>query len=118
LPLFFRNFYPNHAGPTPEYEQELLDHLAISRFNSSYLKECGIVRLVPQADCLKPSLSKIPEHQRCKPFVQFFLERNPGYVNGDELVCLARIAASNFTRMAQRFVNPGGMEEWRSGVME
>ena len=108
LPLFFRLFYPNVATPTPVFEQYLIDHLANQKFGSSYLKEHGIVRSVPKADYLKASLAEIPVHRRHKPYVQFFLDRNPGYLHGDELVCLARISTSNFTRIAQRFVKfPG-----------
>lgn len=106
LPLFFHQFYPAYSEPTPEYEQSLLDYLATYKFNSCYLKERGIVQLSPPADRLKPSLARIPDRKRQKPHVQFFLERNPGYVNGDELVCLASISNTNFTRMARRFVKP------------
>ncbi len=104
LPLFFQQFYPNCATPTPDYEQQLLDFLATRKFNGCYVKSQGIVRLTPQADRLKPALADVPNHKRCKPHIQFFLERNPGYVNGDELACLAQISASNFTHMAQRFM--------------
>ena len=105
LPLFFQNFYPSYATPTPAYEQQLLDSLAMRKFSDCYVKSQGIVRLIPRADRLKPELADIPGHQRGKRHIQFFLERNPGYVNGDELVCLARISAANFTPIAQRFVN-------------
>jgi hypothetical protein len=110
LPLFFRVFYPNVATPTPAFEQHLIDHLADQKFGSAYLKEHGIVRLVPKADRLKSSLAEIPSHKRRKPYVQFFLARNPGYSHGDELVCLTRISASNFSGVAQRFVNLPGVQ--------
>ena len=104
LPLFFRVFYPNFATATPVFEQNLLDHLAIKKFGTSYLQKRGIVRLVPGADRLRSSLAQVPVHKRRKPDVRFFLDRNPGYVHGDELVCLAPITTSNFTKIAQRFV--------------
>lgn len=106
LPLFFHSFFPQYASPTPVYEQDLLDQLASQKFGTCYVQNRGIVRFSPRADRLKDELAEIPENNRLKPHVRFFLERNPGYVNGDELVCLARIAMPNFTRPALRFVNP------------
>ena len=105
LPLFFKEFYPSYASPTPPYEQGLKDHLASEKFGTYYLKDEGIVRVCPQADRLKESLAQLPENKRLKQHVIFFTEQNPGYLDGDELVCLARISQPNFTRTALRFVN-------------
>jgi hypothetical protein len=33
--------------------------------------------------------------------VQFFLQQNPGYLNGDELVCLAEYSLDNTRRTAR-----------------
>lgn len=104
LPLLFTTFYPNYAAPTPAYEQELLDMLATQKFGDCYRPERGIVQFSPQADYLKQELSAIPAHKRQNPHVRFFLERNPGYIQGDELACLTRISLPNFTRAAQRFL--------------
>lgn len=104
LPLFFRHFYPCRAMPTPLYEQELLDWLATRKFNACYLKAQGIVRMHPPADRLKPEFAAVPPQKQRRPHVRYFLDRNPGYTEGDELVCLARIAPSNFTAFAQKFM--------------
>lgn len=104
LPLLFTTFYPNYAVPTPAYEQELLDTLAIQKFGGCYCPERGIVEFSPKADYLNQELANIPAHKRHDQHVQFFLNRNPGYTEGDELVCLSRIVYSNFTRAAQRFL--------------
>jgi len=34
----------------------------------------------------------------------FFLEKNPGYVNGDELVCLTEIRNGNYTPAGERML--------------
>jgi len=36
---------------------------------------------------------------------QFFLRSNPGYLEGHELVCVARIAPDNFTNGLLRVLN-------------
>ena len=55
-------------------------------------------------DRLTAELAAIPDSKREQPHVRFFLDRNPGYVNGDELVCLAEISEANLTSAALRFV--------------
>ncbi len=104
LPLFFKEFYPNHTSTMPVYEQDLREHLAQKKFGEFYVKEQGIVRIFPSADRLAQELVHIPENKRKRPHVKFFTKNNPGYHRGDELVCLARISESNFTRKALRFV--------------
>ncbi|PIE34182.1 hypothetical protein CSA56_08570 [candidate division KSB3 bacterium] len=104
LPLFFQNFYPNYLAEAPLNTQKLMQELARKKFGPCYHHEQGIVRMIPQADRLQKEFAVIPENKRQNPHVRFFTERNPGYLDGDELVCLARIVPSNFTRMAQRFV--------------
>ncbi len=104
LPLFFKRFYPNYASATPEYEHALISHLASEKFGRFYLEDQGIVRIIPKANRLKENLAYIPANKYNKPYMKFFTKQNPGYVEGDELVCLARISPLNFTHRAQRFV--------------
>ena len=104
LPLFFKRFYPNCRTETPLETRELMESLAYRKFGEFYHKEQGIVRVVPRADSLQEQFASIPEHKRKNPHVRHFTAHNPGYTEGDELVCLARISASNFTPKAQRFV--------------
>jgi hypothetical protein len=42
---------------------------------------------------------------------QFFLRINPGYLQGHELVCVARIASDNFTEGLKRVMRAGGIDE-------
>ena len=40
------------------------------------------------------------------PHIAFFLDRNPGFVRGDELVCLTRIDDRNLTPAGRRMARP------------
>lgn len=104
LPLFFETFYPNYVTETPVYEQELIDHFASLKFGEFYLKDQGIIRILPRADRLQADLARIPEHKKKNPHVRFFVAHNTGYTEGDELVCLTRISPANLTRIAKRLV--------------
>jgi len=102
--LFFKKFYPNYREQTPEFEKELIDYLAKKKFGKFYIKEKGIVKIHPPADRLKPELARIPEHKLKNPHVKFFLDRNPEYINGTELVCIAEIKKENLKKYGLRFI--------------
>jgi hypothetical protein len=105
LPVFYRSFYPRVDAPTPPDVQATIDAIAAERFGDGYDPARGIVRFArPQV--LAGDLLDVPRGRELDPHVRFFLARNPGYVNGDELVCLTRVHDDNLTpaggRMARR----------------
>jgi hypothetical protein len=104
LPLFWREFYPRFDTPTPPEQERLLNFLARERFASQYLPERGIVRFA-QSQRLHDGLNQIPMGKTADPHVSFFLQRNPGHVLGDELVCLTELAYKNLTAAGRRMVN-------------
>lgn len=101
LPVFFCSFYPRHDQETPLEAQALLDALAFERFGSRYDPFRGIVRF-QRPQVLAPDLLEVPTGRAQDEHVVFFLARNPGYVRGDELVCLTRIHDSNLTPAGRR----------------
>ena len=99
LPVFWREFYPRVDG-SPE-AKAFADTLARERFGDGYDAAAGIVRFArPQV--LVPELLDVPAGRTGDPHVDFFLERNPGYVRGDELVCVTNIGAHNLTPAGRR----------------
>jgi len=105
LPLYFIHFYPTHNVDTPEFEKELMDQLASQYFSNFFFREKGIVRIQPPADRLKEELAIIPDAKKSDPHVQLFMNKNPGYINGDELVCITKIDYDNFTRATRKFID-------------
>ena len=102
LPVFFRDFHPRCDGAAT-LEEGLLSTLARERFGSQYDEATGIVRLAkPQV--LAPDLVTLPSGRLTDPHVAFFLARNAGFVDGDELACLARIDDANLTPAARRMM--------------
>ena len=100
LPVFFAEFTPcrNRA---PGVDSALLEALAASRFGPRFDRATGIVRL-EKPQVLAPELLDVPQGRTRDPHVAFFIDRNPGYTHGDELVCLARVADDNLTTAAKR----------------
>jgi hypothetical protein len=101
LPVFFRSFYPRYDAHMPADDQALLDAVAGERFGSRYDAAAGVVRLA-QPQVLVDDLLCVPQGRTSDEHIAFFLSRNPGYVSGEELVCLTRIDDDNLTPAGRR----------------
>jgi hypothetical protein len=100
LPLFFREFYPRADGGAPL--KPLLDTIAAAKFGDAYDPDSGVVRLATPAP-LRDGVSD-PELRMHNPDVRFFVTRNPGHANGDELACLVPIDVANLTSAGLRMI--------------
>lgn len=110
LPVFWKDFYPHHARPTPARIRDEMDSLSRALFDEQYRAAEGIVRFdEPQA--LRPELGGIPASRLADPHVRFFAASNPGHVRGDELVCWTRLAHDNLTRAGARMWHAGDPAE-------
>jgi hypothetical protein len=103
LPRNFREYWPRHDLPTPPWELALMDNIATQIYRSAWRAERGIVmrsgqkRLQPDAAPLEPQPVGTPE-------LEFFARANPGHAEGDMLVCLAPLTASNWMHAAKRAI--------------
>jgi hypothetical protein len=104
LPTFWQQFYPRYDLPTPPTLAALIDFLCWNQFQHHYDEAAGVIRL-SQPQALREGLRQIPVERLSDPHVAFFLQRNPGYVQGDELVCLTEITEANLTAAGRRMWN-------------
>ena len=102
LTVFYREFFPRHDTPTPPDMQALMDHLAEARRGAEYIRELGVVRFQHGATPLREGVAAVTDERLHDPHVALYIERNPGHVNGDELVCLTRVHSDNFTPAGRR----------------
>jgi hypothetical protein len=94
LPVFFRDFAPR---PSEVHQSALLTRLARARFGERFEAASGVVRLAsPQV--LRP----IADERHRNEHAAYFERRNPGWVCGDELVCLAELSRENLTSAGRR----------------
>jgi hypothetical protein len=104
LPVFWREFFPRFDRTTPAEEQSLLNQLAQERFGAQFDSGASLVRFTrPQR--LRAGLKEVPPGRETDPHVTFFMARNPGHANGDELVCLTEICPENLTRAGRRMTS-------------
>lgn len=105
LSVFWRRFHPRFDGPTPARARRLLEALSRERFGDLYDAEAGVVRF-QRPQVLRPELLEVPTGRQLDPHVRFFLERNPGFVHGDELVSLTSLEPDNLTPAGRRMLRP------------
>lgn len=99
-PLFFKDFYPSQQKPTPPEVQIFMDTLASARFGTQY--QNGVI-LPEKPDYLRSGVEDVPQRKTQDPDVHFFLQHNPHFHLGHELVCLCRLHPDNLTSMAARY---------------
>ncbi|WP_231724710.1 hypothetical protein [Leptotrichia sp. oral taxon 847] len=102
LPTYFKNFCPKADYTESEMEKKIKDIYAEKIYDSRYCKENGIVKNDGTNDFLRENVVVLSEKQLKNKNIQFFLEKNPNYKKGDELVCLAEISFDNLTNLGKR----------------
>ena len=104
LPVYFNDFYPRQAAPTPPSFQLRLDAVARHKFGDHYNATTGLIAPPGEKERLVPDLAVVPEHRQRDPQVAFFLQRNPEHMHGVELACLAHLTSDNFRPAIHRLL--------------
>ncbi len=108
LPVFFREFYPRRSVMTPPWAKETIDLLARAKFAAAYDADAGLVRAAPEQCHLRGEVGEVTATRLTDPDICYFVERNPGHAQGDELCCLAPLTRANFTEAAYRIIGKVG----------
>jgi hypothetical protein len=96
LPLFARRFHPHPENQEAEWAR-LAGHVAARLFGESWKPVEGVIRFPSSQGHLREELAI---GRGTNPWVLYFLERNPGYARGEELVCFTEMGESNLRRGA------------------
>ncbi|MCI5221900.1 MAG: hypothetical protein D3924_04330 [Candidatus Electrothrix sp. AR4] len=99
LPAFARSFYPHWLINRSDLKS-LADALAAEKFGGVYNSTTGVV--AASQGHLKEGIALPTEREKTKQSVRFFLERNPNYIKGHELVCLCELALENMQPLTAR----------------
>lgn len=83
--------WPRHDRPTPPFAARVLDLLARDKFGEAWDPEQGILRFEVCQGRLKRGVAPIEARLLEHPDIRFFVERNPGHADGDELCCLGEV---------------------------
>ena len=102
LTVFYKEFYPRYDRPTPPEMQAMMEYLATQRFGTDYHCGEGVVRFQDGATPLRRGIAEVSDERLHDPHIAFYISRNPGHVNGDELVCITQIHPDNLTAAGRR----------------
>jgi hypothetical protein len=102
LPVFFNEFYPVHDRPTPARYMRLLDRVCTVRFGDAWQPHAGVLDFGEEHERLRRSMCTIPSHRASDLHVRHFLARNPDFMHGIELACIAPVRRANFNRAGLR----------------
>ena len=116
LPAFTRKFYPNYREATPAQLQSIIDQLATRKFRDAYQTDAGILHFPESRGHLRPEWDELSDDIIRKPHVAFFLQKNPDYALGDELVCLTELNDKNM-RFVSRTAFIEGMDSCQDGQL-
>jgi hypothetical protein len=107
IPFFFKEFSPRYDKPTSACDKAVMDAFGKMKYPRHYNPATGVITFTPQR--LKPeSVDAIPV--KLDAHTQFFLRCNPGYLDGHELVCVAKVSPDNFTNALKRLLSFEGLE--------
>jgi len=100
LPILFNRYFPNEKSKTPSHVQEFMDALGVYKFKTLYNPSTGVVKALPNGQFLKEIYH--PEIQSNKTYEKFFYHKNPGYMHGDELLCIAELSLDTISPYIKR----------------
>ncbi len=106
LPAFFNSFYPRYDRQTPLWEIGLINSLGRRKFADQYNAHKGVVVPSGHSPSLKKEFATLSKAHQTNPHVQFFLQANPGFRLGEELVCIARFDEQNLKPHLFRRLRP------------
>lgn len=104
LPTFFSTFYPSYKVETPKEIKDIIN--AFGRFYSieEYNEKTGVICYRGIKDRLKEHVADISEERLKDKNIAFFIEKNPGYIKGNDIVCLTKLSKSNLKPHIKSFL--------------
>jgi len=101
MPRNFHTYWPRYDAPTPEPMAALIDHLALQVYGPAWRPARGLAVRSGQKR-LRPTAAPLNLERDTSPELEFFARTNPGHAEGDMLVCLCPLTASNWLSVARK----------------
>jgi hypothetical protein len=98
----FPRTVPRYDWEPPAERVAFLHELATRWFGSQYDAGRGILRFEEQHYRVRDGIAPIDRAAAAHPHIAFFAERNPGHVDGEELVCLTEVRLRDLARTMVR----------------
>jgi hypothetical protein len=108
LPTFGKSFYPHWSLDRSDLKP-LADFLAREKFGADYNPATGVVEFPESRGHLKDEIAEPAAEEKTKEAVRFFLQRNPNFRRGHELVCLCELEEHNMRPLTKRIFSRGAV---------
>ena len=87
----FAYHYPRHDQATPPEYKKLMNEFYAQKFGEHYHPDTGIISYEGRSCALKDHVADITPELLQEPRIAFFQEQNPGWHEGHELTCIAKM---------------------------
>lgn len=101
MPVFGKSFYPHWSIDRSDLKP-IADMLASEMFPDEYNPTSGVIEFAQSRGHLRPEIALPTADELERDGVRFFLERNPGFTRGHELVCLCEVEERNMKPLTLR----------------
>lgn len=102
IPMFFKKAYPNYREDTPKEIQELIIAFGRSAYPNEFDHKDGVIKYNKIKDKLKEGIADIDEKKLRDRDIEFFVQKNPTYKEGNDLVCITSLKRENLKPAANR----------------
>ncbi|MBC8060248.1 MAG: hypothetical protein H7Y18_06240 [Clostridiaceae bacterium] len=102
LPTFFKKSYPNYREETPKYIKDIINAFGKTAYSEDFDEASGVIKYKHVKDKLKKGVADIDDKKLKDKDIKFFVEINPAYLKGNDLVCLAKIQKDNLKPTVKR----------------
>lgn len=102
IPTFFKEAYPNYKEETPKEIKEIINAFGNFAYPNEFDKEDGVIKYKDIKDKLKEGVADIDEKKIRDKHISYFVKINPGYINGNDLVCITKLKRDNLKGTAKR----------------
>ena len=101
MPTFVKSFYPYWKEQRADLKV-IADFLADEKFSDEYNPNTGVIEFSQPQGHLKQEYALPSEKETSKASVNYFLQKNPNYTIGHELVCLCELSEQNLKPLTLR----------------
>jgi len=102
LPAFFKKSYPSYKEQAPKYIQDIMNAFGNASYPEEFDEESGVIKYKHVKDKLKEGVADIDDKKLRDKHIKYFVEINPTYIDGNDLVCLAKMEKDNLRPTAKR----------------
>ena len=108
LPLFFEKYYPAINKSEEADLFPIINKCANAMYGSNWNPEKKVITFDKSHGALKKNHTETTlKKVKSNVHIDFFLQRNPGFENGDELTCMAELKVDNMKRFTKNSVLEG-----------